>query len=208
MYSVGVRDHVMIAHSFQGEVFGPAQKLHGATFVIDCEFRAREARRRTTSSSTSAARHGAEGDLRPSSATRTSTSSPDVRGQQHHHRVPGPARVRAACAPPPRPARSGPGSEAIGSIKVTLVGEPHRLGRVRGRGLSPAKRLVLAYPGRSRHPHRRLPLRPAARAASWRPGAGEVRLLSLPSRFPFPDADDLSAADRALAGLAAGTPRC
>ena len=40
MYSVGIRDHVMIAHSFQGEVFGPAQNLHGATFVIDCEFRA------------------------------------------------------------------------------------------------------------------------------------------------------------------------
>ena len=39
MYSVGVREHVMIAHSFQGDVFGPAQKLHGATFVIDCEFR-------------------------------------------------------------------------------------------------------------------------------------------------------------------------
>ena len=39
MYSVGVRDHIMIAHSFQGEVFGPAQKLHGATFIIDCEFR-------------------------------------------------------------------------------------------------------------------------------------------------------------------------
>jgi 6-pyruvoyl-tetrahydropterin synthase len=38
MYSVGVRDHVMIAHSFQGEVFGPAQKLHGATFIVDCEF--------------------------------------------------------------------------------------------------------------------------------------------------------------------------
>lgn len=39
MYSVGVRDHVMIAHSFKGEVFGPAQRLHGATFVVDCEFR-------------------------------------------------------------------------------------------------------------------------------------------------------------------------
>ena len=39
MYSVGVRDHVMIAHSLQGEVFGPAQKLHGATLIIDCEFR-------------------------------------------------------------------------------------------------------------------------------------------------------------------------
>jgi 6-pyruvoyl-tetrahydropterin synthase len=41
MHSVGVRDHFMIAHSFQGEVFGPAQKLHGATFIVDCEFRRR-----------------------------------------------------------------------------------------------------------------------------------------------------------------------
>jgi 6-pyruvoyl-tetrahydropterin synthase len=39
MYSLNVRDHVMIAHSFRGEVFGPAQRLHGATYVIDCEFR-------------------------------------------------------------------------------------------------------------------------------------------------------------------------
>jgi 6-pyruvoyltetrahydropterin/6-carboxytetrahydropterin synthase len=39
MYSVCVRDHIMIAHSFRGEVFGPAQKLHGATYVVDVEFR-------------------------------------------------------------------------------------------------------------------------------------------------------------------------
>jgi 6-pyruvoyl-tetrahydropterin synthase len=39
MYSVSVRDHLMIAHSFRGEVFGPAQRLHGATFVVDVEFR-------------------------------------------------------------------------------------------------------------------------------------------------------------------------
>ncbi|HEV7371076.1 6-carboxytetrahydropterin synthase [Arenibaculum sp.] len=39
MYSVTVRDHIMIAHSFVGEVFGPAQRLHGATFVCDVEFR-------------------------------------------------------------------------------------------------------------------------------------------------------------------------
>lgn len=39
MYSVTVRDHVMIAHSFRGEVFGPAQRLHGATFVVDVEIR-------------------------------------------------------------------------------------------------------------------------------------------------------------------------
>jgi 6-pyruvoyl-tetrahydropterin synthase len=42
MYSVTVRDHMMIAHSFRGEVFGPAQKLHGATYVVDVEFRRRE----------------------------------------------------------------------------------------------------------------------------------------------------------------------
>ena len=39
MYSVCVRDHVMITHSFRGEVFGPAQRLHGATYVVDVEFR-------------------------------------------------------------------------------------------------------------------------------------------------------------------------
>ena len=39
MYSVTVRDHMMIAHSLRGEVFGPAQRLHGATYVIDATFR-------------------------------------------------------------------------------------------------------------------------------------------------------------------------
>ena len=39
MYKVMVREHVMIAHSFQGAVFGPAQRLHGATYVVDVEFR-------------------------------------------------------------------------------------------------------------------------------------------------------------------------
>ncbi|MEZ5583444.1 MAG: 6-carboxytetrahydropterin synthase [Candidatus Competibacteraceae bacterium] len=39
MYSVCVRDHFMIAHSFTGETFGPAQRLHGATYVVDLEMR-------------------------------------------------------------------------------------------------------------------------------------------------------------------------
>jgi 6-pyruvoyl-tetrahydropterin synthase len=39
MYSVSVRGHMMIAHSFTGAVFGPAQRLHGATYVVDVEFR-------------------------------------------------------------------------------------------------------------------------------------------------------------------------
>jgi 6-pyruvoyl-tetrahydropterin synthase len=39
VFRVTVRDHVMIAHSFRGEVFGPAQRLHGATYVVDATFR-------------------------------------------------------------------------------------------------------------------------------------------------------------------------
>ena len=42
MFSVTVRDHMMIAHSFLGEVFGPAQALHGATYVVDATFRRAE----------------------------------------------------------------------------------------------------------------------------------------------------------------------
>ncbi|WEP00602.1 6-carboxytetrahydropterin synthase (plasmid) [Streptomyces sp. FXJ1.172] len=39
MFSITVRDHMMVAHSFRGEIFGPAQRLHGATFVVDATFR-------------------------------------------------------------------------------------------------------------------------------------------------------------------------
>jgi 6-pyruvoyltetrahydropterin/6-carboxytetrahydropterin synthase len=42
MFSVTVRDHFMIAHSFRGDAFGPAQRLHGATYVVDVEFRSTE----------------------------------------------------------------------------------------------------------------------------------------------------------------------
>jgi 6-pyruvoyl-tetrahydropterin synthase len=42
MFSVTVRDHMMIAHSLRGETFGPAQRLHGATYVVDATFRRAE----------------------------------------------------------------------------------------------------------------------------------------------------------------------
>ena len=42
MFKVTIRDHIMIAHSFTGEVFGPAQQLHGATFVVDASFASTE----------------------------------------------------------------------------------------------------------------------------------------------------------------------
>jgi 6-pyruvoyltetrahydropterin/6-carboxytetrahydropterin synthase len=42
MYSLTVRDHIMIAHSFQGAIFGPAQRIHGATYVVDVSFQRSE----------------------------------------------------------------------------------------------------------------------------------------------------------------------
>ena len=39
MFTVCVRDHLMIAHSFRGEIFGPAQRLHGSTYVVDLELK-------------------------------------------------------------------------------------------------------------------------------------------------------------------------
>jgi 6-pyruvoyl-tetrahydropterin synthase len=42
VFSVTVRDHVMVAHSLRGDVFGPAQRLHGATFVVDATFRGQD----------------------------------------------------------------------------------------------------------------------------------------------------------------------
>jgi len=39
LFTITVRDHLMVAHSFSGEVFGPAQRLHGATFLVDATFR-------------------------------------------------------------------------------------------------------------------------------------------------------------------------
>jgi 6-pyruvoyl-tetrahydropterin synthase len=42
VFSVTVRDHMMVAHSLRGEMFGPAQRLHGATYVVDATFRRRE----------------------------------------------------------------------------------------------------------------------------------------------------------------------
>jgi 6-pyruvoyl-tetrahydropterin synthase len=42
VFSVTIRDHMMVAHSLRGEVFGPAQRLHGATYVVDATFRRRD----------------------------------------------------------------------------------------------------------------------------------------------------------------------
>ena len=66
MFSVTVRDHMMIAHSFRGEVFGPAQRLHGATYVVDATFRRASARRRQHRGRHRPRRRGAACGARPS----------------------------------------------------------------------------------------------------------------------------------------------
>ena len=75
MFSVTVRDHMMIAHSLRGETFGPAQGLHGATYVIDATFRraARDARQPTGSRSRSSC-CATRRSTRSSPASRASTS--------------------------------------------------------------------------------------------------------------------------------------
>ena len=85
MFRLTVRDRVMIAHSFQGEVFGPAQGVHGATYVVETEFRSK-----------TLDEHNLVVDIwptwhwrRPCSSSTTRTGWLPVRGTEHHDRVPG-----------------------------------------------------------------------------------------------------------------------
>ena len=107
MFSVTVRDHMMVAHSFRGEVFGPAQRLHGATFVVDATFRGAEL--------------DADGIVvdigRAGEALRTVLGElnyrnldddPAFAGIEHHHRGAGPGRRRSARRSHLTPASSAP----------------------------------------------------------------------------------------------------
>lgn len=118
MFSVCVRDHVMIAHSFRGELFGPAQRLHGATYVIDVELR------RPTLDS-----HGVVVDIgRAASALsaildefryRNLDDDPNFRGinttTEYLAKV-----VFDRMAERIRKGELGPGSDGLASMKVTL----------------------------------------------------------------------------------------
>ena len=94
MFSVTVRDHVMIAHSFRGEVFGPAQRLHGATYVVDVEFK-----RRTLDEDGIVIDIGRATDvLRQVLAElnyRNLDDVPEFAGQEHDHGVSGAGHLQA-----------------------------------------------------------------------------------------------------------------
>lgn len=118
MFSVTVRDHVMIAHSFRGSLFGPAQRLHGATYVVDAELRrpslddigvvvdigrASEALRRVLSEFS----YRNLDEIPAFVGTNTTT---EFLAKVIHDRLA--ARIAAG--------ELGPGSEALVSLKVTL----------------------------------------------------------------------------------------
>ena len=122
MYAVEVRDHIMIAHSFRGDVFGPAQALHGATFVVDVAFfrddltedgivvdigRAHEALKATL-----APLNYTNLDEHPAFAGRNSTTEVVAK------------HIFDAMAEAARSGALGPGGDGIGRIRVTL-GESH-----------------------------------------------------------------------------------
>ena len=94
MFSVTVRDHVMIAHSFKGEVFGPAQRLHGATYVVDVEFK-----RRTLDADGIVIDIGRATECWHRSRRAELPQprrGPGIRGTEHDHRVPRTRDLQAA----------------------------------------------------------------------------------------------------------------
>ena len=178
MYSVTVRDHFMIAHSFTGEVFGPAQRLHGATYVVDVEFRRPEL--------------DADGivvDIGRATETlqrvlaelnfRNLDEDAGVRGAQHDHGVPGATWSSIGIVAAIGRGDLGPGARAVESLRVTLheshvaSGVVRRTGRWRlSRWMPSGCARRCSCPGGSRRA-------PAATAttAGWSPASRASRLV-------------------------------
>lgn len=118
MYAVEVRDHVMIAHSFRGDLFGPAQELHGATFVVDVAFFRQELGQEGVVVDIGRATDALKRTLAPLNYTNLddhaefagrNTTTEYLAGHIH-------ARLSAAL----RAGEIGPGGEAVERIRVTL----------------------------------------------------------------------------------------
>ena len=118
MYAVEVRDHVMIAHSFRGELFGPAQGLHGATFVVDVAFFREELTQAGVVVDIGRAHQAPNAVLGPLNS-RNLTELPEFAGRNTTTEFLS-RHVFGAMAAAARAGRLGPGSEGIARIRVTL----------------------------------------------------------------------------------------
>ena len=162
VFRVTVRDHVMVAHSFRGEVFGPAQALHGATFVVDATFRrVRAGRRQHRRRHRTGHRRAREVARRPQLPQ--PRRAPGPAGRQHDHRVPGPADRRPAGRPDPRgrARRGGPRGRRDRGHAARVA---RRVGGLRAQPMSSRARRVAGGRRRSPLPERRQHLRAPGRA--------------------------------------------
>jgi 6-pyruvoyl-tetrahydropterin synthase len=118
MYAVEVRDHIMIAHSFRGELFGPAQRLHGATFVVDVAFFRETLTVDNVVVDIGRAHDALKATLEPLNY-RNLDEIPEFKGQQTTTEFLS-RHVFDAMAGAARSGALGPGGEGIERIRVTL----------------------------------------------------------------------------------------
>ena len=118
MYGVEVRDHVMIAHSFKGALFGPAQGLHGATFVVDVAFFREELTPDGVVLDIGRAHEALKATLAPLNY-KNLDELPQFQGQNTTTEFLS-RHIYEAMADAARAGRLGPGSNAVARIRVTL----------------------------------------------------------------------------------------
>jgi 6-pyruvoyl-tetrahydropterin synthase len=118
MFAVEVREHIMIAHSFKGELFGPAQKLHGATFVVDVAFYREELTNDGVVVDIGRAHEALKATLAPLNYQNLD-ELPQFKGKQTTTEFLC-KHVFDAMADAQRAGRLGPGGEGIKRIKVLL----------------------------------------------------------------------------------------
>ena len=118
MYAVEVRDHIMIAHSFKGELFGPAQRLHGATFVVDVAFFRETLTSDEVVVDIGRAHEALKAVLEPLNY-RNLDEIASFKGRQTTTEFLS-RHIFDAMADAARAGRLGPGGEGIASIRVTL----------------------------------------------------------------------------------------
>lgn len=118
MFAVEVRAHVMIAHSFKGDLFGPAQRLHGATFVIDVAFFRRELIAEGVVVDIGRAHEALEETLNPLKY-RNLDELPEFAGKQTTTEYLS-FHIFSKMAEAARAGRLGPGGDGLDKIRVTL----------------------------------------------------------------------------------------
>ena len=118
MYAVEVRSHIMIAHSFKGDLFGPAQRLHGATFVIDVAFMREDLTADGVVVDIGRAHAALDATLAPL-AYRNLDDLPEFRGKQTTTEFLS-RHIFLQMAEAARSGALGPGGDGVGRIRVTL----------------------------------------------------------------------------------------